>query len=243
MVDTNSYTVVLPDKTKVNARIRSRRFIVTTIGPAHFIAECAEQLAWLQSAIYTNSRDLVGYCAPSIINYTGTKHFRYRGHCEIGIKFEPLENPTDPIPQKQSLWQDLVGKRTIIQGFPISRRPKAYLGLELSFELLLSSIRTDGAFIDDGQVLLKGPTSTLQLFKDTNDVFLWRPFYPRNGICSCGEQHMEISLNMSYSSFDVKRLETGRHIVSACTDLPTMMAEGECSNCLYTDMFSDRMPT
>lgn len=249
VVDTNSYTAVLPDNMKLIARTHGFQFIITAIGPAHFIAECAEQLAWLHTAVYTNSRDLVGYFAPSIINYTvdtlhtGPKQSKYRGYCDIRVKFAPLTNPTDPIPQKQSLWQDLIGKRTVTQGFPISRRPEAYPGLELPFELLLSSVRTDEAIINDGLVLLKGPTLTLQLFKDTNGVFLWRPFHLENGICSCGEQHMEISFNMSYSSFDVERLETGRHIVSSCTDLLTTIAEGECSEYLYTDIFSDRMPT
>lgn len=239
----------MPDNTQLDARIRGYRFIITTIGPAHFVAECAEQLAWIQAALLSYNRNPAGYCAPSIQNYAvktihlPSKQLKYEGDCGVSIDFTPLVNPADAIPQKHSWRKSLVSKRTIIPGFPISRRPEAYPGLELSFKLLLSSVQTDEAIIDDGLVLLIGPMLRLQLFKDTNGIFLWRPFHLRNGICSCGEQHMEISLNTSYSFTDLRRLETGRHIVSACTDLLTSIAEGECSNCLFFGIFSDNTLT
>ena len=165
----------------------------------------------------------------------------FRSHCDIAVDFTPFASPASIV--SQTRWQDLVGKSTLIQGFPISRRPEAYPGLELSFELLLTSVQTDKAIIDDGLVLLKGLISTLQLLKGTSDVFLWQPFHPRNGICSCGEHHIEISLNIPYSAFDLRRLKTGRHIVGVCTDLLKIIAEGGCSNCLYINMFSNRMLT
>ncbi|OBT60198.1 hypothetical protein VE03_10408 [Pseudogymnoascus sp. 23342-1-I1] len=223
-------SVTLPDNTQLNARTCGSHLTVTAIGPAQFIAECAEQLAWLQAALLCNSINLPGYYVPSIENYrveTTHSHFKqlkYRGRCDVAARLTPLVNPTDVIPQKQSCQQDLVRKGTV-QGFPISRRPEAYPGLELSFELLLLSIQTNGAIIDDGLVLLKGPISTLQLFKDTNDVFLWQSFHPRNGICSCGEHHMEISWNIPYSSFDLRRLKSSRHIIGVCKDLLTTIAE------------------
>lgn len=236
----------MADNTQLDATIRSSGFIITATGPAQFIAECAEQLAWLQAALLSNSRDQTGYCAPSIENYAfNTIHSRssqvkHEGYCDIAVEITPLVNPTDAVPQKRSWWQDLVGNGVIIQGFPISRRPKAYPGLELSFELLLSSVRTDRAIIDDGLVLLKGPVLTLQLLKVTNEVFLWLPFHPRNGFCSCEEHNVEISPNLSYSSFDVRRLNTGRHIVGVCTDLPTTTA-GERLNYPYIDMLFNRL--
>lgn len=236
----------MTDNTQLGAKISDSNLIITAIGPAQFIAECAEQVAWLQAAVDSNNRNLAGYCAPLITNYrvdterSRSKQLKYKGYCIIATDFTPLANPTDAMPQKRSWWQDLVGKSVVIQGFPISRRPKAYPGLELSFELLLSSVRADEAIIDDGLVLLKGPTLTLQLFKDTDDVFLWRPFHAAFEICPCEEHHIEISLNTSYSSIDLRRLQTGRHILSVCTDLLTT-AESECSKCLHISMFSNSM--
>ncbi|KFY30042.1 hypothetical protein V494_08306 [Pseudogymnoascus sp. VKM F-4513 (FW-928)] len=233
------HSVTLPDNTQLDARIRGSRFIITATGPAHFIAECAEQLAWIQAALISNSRNTVGFCAPSIENYvvkathSPSKQLKYEGYCGIAINFTLLANPTDDIPQKQSWWQDLVGKPTVIQGFPILRRPEASPGLELSFELLLSSVKTDKAIINDGLILLKGPVSILQLFKHTNDVFLWLPFHPGDGICSCGENHINIRANISCSSFDLRRIKAGRHILGVCRDLlPTMEENSEktCEN-------------
>ncbi|KFY16490.1 hypothetical protein V492_01287 [Pseudogymnoascus sp. VKM F-4246] len=240
------HSVTLPDNTQLDARIRGSRFIITAIGPAHFIAECAEQLAWIQAALISNSRNIVGFCKPSIENYvvkaththSPSKQLKYEGYCGIAINFTLLANPTDAIPQKQSWWEDLVGKPTVIEGFPIFRRPEAYPGLELSFELLLSSVKTDKAIINDGLILLKGPVSRLQLFKDTNDVFLWLPFHSGDGICSCGENHINIRANISCSSFDLRRLYTGRHILGLCGDLLPTMEESECSTCLYTDIYA-----
>ncbi|KFY53190.1 hypothetical protein V496_07824 [Pseudogymnoascus sp. VKM F-4515 (FW-2607)] len=188
-------SVVLPDNSQLNARIRGSHFTVTAIGPAQFIAECAEQIAWLQAALLCNRLNLAGYCVPSIENYrvdtthSSSKQLKYRGRCDIAVGLTPLANPTDVIPQKPSWQQDLVGKSTVIQGFPISRRPEAYSGLELSFKLLLSSVQTNGAIIDDGLVLLKGPISSLQF------------------------------------SIDLRRLKTGRHILAVCNDLLATMGE------------------
>lgn len=221
----------MSDNTQLDARIRGSRFIVTTIGPAHFIAECAEKLAWIQAALLSNSRNLAGSYAPSIQNYvvktvhSRPKKVKHEGYCGVVINF------THTIPQKQRLWQDLVGKSSVIQGFPISRRPEAYPGLELSFALLLSSVQTNEALVDDGIVLLRGPIFTLKLLKDTSEVFLWLPFNPSNGICSCGDYHVEISLNISYSFTDLRRLKAGRHIIGVCRDLLTTIAESECSDC------------
>lgn len=237
----------MPDNSQLNARIRGSHFTVTAIGPAQFIAECAEQIAWLQAALLCNRLNLAGYCVPSIENYrvdtthSSSKQLKYRGRCDIAVGLTPLANPTDVIPQKPSWQQDLVGKSTVIQGFPISRRPEAYSGLELSFKLLLSSVQTNGAIIDDGLVLLKGPISTLQLFKDTNDVFLWRPFHQMDKMCPCGELHNRISLNISYSSIDLRRLKTGRHILAMCSDLLATMTESEYFNYLYINIFSNHI--
>lgn len=239
----------MPDNTQINASIRGSRYIITAFGPAQFIAECAEQVAWLQAALHTSLQNSAGCCTPSIINYrfdtvcTTPVGKVFIGRCEIVAETTPLASSADDTSQKQSWWQDLVGKRAIIQGFPISRRPEAYPGLELSFELLLSSVQTNEALIDDGIVLLNGLRSTLQLLKDNDNVFLWLPFHPTNGICSCGEQHVEIRLNIPYNSADLRRLKTGRHILGVCKDLLTTMAESECSNCPCIDIFSNCMPS
>ncbi|OBT67903.1 hypothetical protein VE03_02433 [Pseudogymnoascus sp. 23342-1-I1] len=229
----NHYSVILPGNTQFDARISSSSFIITATGPAQFIAECAEQLAWLQAALLSSTQNLAGYYAPSIekyeVRHSRSKQLKYRGSCDFAVDFSPLL--AGVIPQKQSWWQDLFGKKNIIQGFPISRRPEAYPGLELSFELLLSLVQTNGVVVGDGLVLLKGPISTLQLLNDTNDVFLWKPFHQRNGICFCGDYHMEISLNIPYSSFNLRRLKTGRHILGVCKDLLAMTAENSEGMC------------
>ncbi|KFY02671.1 hypothetical protein O988_01997 [Pseudogymnoascus sp. VKM F-3808] len=226
---------VFPDKSQLNARTRGSHFIITAIGPAQFIAECAEQLAWLQAVLHSNSRNLAGYCVPSIVNYrvdttqSSSKQLKHKHCCDITAEITTLGNPTDAMPYKRSWWQDLISKSIVIQGFPISRRPEAYPGLELSLELLLSSLQTDEAIIDDGRVLLRGLISTVQLIKDTNDVFLWRPFHLTNEICFCGEYHIAISCDTSYSSIDLSRLKAGRHILGVCTDLlPAAVGNSEC---------------
>ncbi|KFX99399.1 hypothetical protein V490_01813 [Pseudogymnoascus sp. VKM F-3557] len=232
----SNHDFVFPDKTQLNARTRGPHFIITAIGPAQFIAECAEQLAWLQAALHSNSRNLAGYCVPSIVNYrvdttqSRSKQLKYKDHCDITAEIAPLGNPTNAVPQGRCWWQDLIGKSIVIQGFPISRRPETYPGLELSFELLLSSVQTDEAIIDNGRVLLRGLISTVQLIKDADNVFLWRPFYSTNEICSCGEYHRAISCDTSYSSIDLSRLKAGRHILGVCTDLlPAAVGNSECA--------------
>jgi hypothetical protein len=230
--NTYAYLVILLDNTQLEARIGGSHLTITATGPAHFIAECGEQLAWLQAALSSNSRHYASYCTPSITSYwvnpSPSEKLNYEGYCKIGLDIAHPANPGDSIPRVQNCWQDLVGISIIIAGFPISRRPENYPGLELSFNKFLHLLKADRTTIADGPVLLKGRSKTVQLMKHSDNVFLWHPLHNEDQGCSCcTDHHVGLNAVVYHSPIDLHILNAGRHIFSDCVDLQTAVGKSK----------------
>lgn len=149
---------------------------------------------------------------------------KYKGHCVLGVEF------IQPTSSRQRLyWIDLVNPYTLIQGFPISRRPDGYPGLELSFDHLLAYSVADDAVVENEQIVLPGGYVTMQLIKNTDNLFLWHPSHPSEESCSCCiAKHSQIKLGL----IDLDLLRLGRHILSGCTE-PRNLS----SQCKYHHFF------
>ncbi|KUJ16939.1 uncharacterized protein LY89DRAFT_733938 [Mollisia scopiformis] len=207
----DTHSEILPDNTRLAAKIWGSHLFVKATGPAHFIAECGEQLAWFRAALRNSTGSFHSY-TPSITGFAVdanpslSRGLKYKGWCAIG---EGLIRPID----SNLYWHDLVGSEgSIIQGFPISRRPEGYPGLELSFDKLLYYLRANEATIANEQILLQGKHLTVQLAKHTGNVFLWHPFRPWRLCTCCTSQHPWIG------PIDLHVLKSCRHILSQCPE-------------------------
>ncbi|KAE8448016.1 hypothetical protein EG329_009939 [Mollisiaceae sp. DMI_Dod_QoI] len=210
--------ITLPDNTQLDAKMTGSYLLIGATGPAHFIAEIGEQLAWLQAAIPSKRR---GYYTPSIKDYCVCSS----GYCRIDFGVSEPENSNDTMLRAHNSWQDLIGENIIILGFPISRRPEDYPGLELSFRTLLHLLQADTANIENTRSLVvKGPVKALQLVKCIDNVFLWHPIQLPREVHSrtcCGDNHIGIDL----TCIDVHSLNDGRHIVGNCTAAQTTVTD------------------
>ncbi|KIW19068.1 hypothetical protein PV08_03358 [Exophiala spinifera] len=221
-------SVVFADKTRLEAIIVRSYLIVTAIGPAYFVAECGEQLSWLGAALQCyNDRRLVSTCAPSLRkNQQPYQLAPFSTKTTSQVSYEilfPVSSPMsseDSVLDKQTRWQELVGNSVLITGFPVSRRPNGYPGLEVSFETLLSLLGADEASHNHGFIMVNGRKTTLCLIKCTGNIHLWHPFHNSlNLYPSCGNGPAE-----TYSgNFDLRRLETGRHILIICMGFQAAM--------------------
>ncbi|KAL6409982.1 Homeobox protein HOY1 [Ilyonectria robusta] len=145
----------VPTNEPIAAEVHGTTLRVKTTGPAYFIAECGEQLAWLASALESSSGSLIRHCEPSItkIDVWASSRYNsiYRGECDIAVNVTNVIDSDSPMLGMQSSWQDVVGGHSLVQGYPISRRPRGCAGLELSLDILLHLVQAKGICLDGEQ--------------------------------------------------------------------------------------------
>ncbi|KXH39653.1 hypothetical protein CSIM01_06708 [Colletotrichum simmondsii] len=133
----------LHDKTKVSASSEYGNLILSLEGPAHTIAECGEQLAWLRaSCANTPSHHVMGNILQlvPVIKETNTLHGRT--FFDIGVE---KHIPGEFALLEQFRWTELHLLRNnnvvLIPGYPILRRPKTFNGIEVSSRFLLNCLK------------------------------------------------------------------------------------------------------
>ncbi|KAH6977436.1 hypothetical protein BKA56DRAFT_69112 [Ilyonectria sp. MPI-CAGE-AT-0026] len=207
------YSVNLPDKSQVGARIRGDELFVTVLGPAHSIADCGEQLSWLAAALSPTRQDHLSHCTPwvdenpfdcysSLVSSVGKF---------LTFDIEIQENPEEPNLANTHCLTRLVGNSSSVVGFPTARRPDDYFGLEIDRDILASIVKmTQNGFI----LLTSG--QRLEVFKLTGNVVLWHVCRSHGQSCSCCMRH--ISTYRLYFT-EINDLNEYRHIVDWCENL------------------------
>lgn len=188
------------------------KLVVKASGPAYFIAECGEQLAWLASASSTVVRNGLCRVTPLIDNIrvgpTTPQGSSYRGMCRVGVDITSVVNPDISMPSvTQSCWQAVVGRLNLIQGYPIARRPDGYRGLELSLDVLLYLMQAKEVSVCPGKVVVNGVERSLRLVNRTDHICLWHPFGPTTETCFCDKGSTVV---------DHSNLDSDRHIIGSC---------------------------
>lgn len=216
--------------TQLETKILTSHLLVTATGPAYFVADCGEQLAWIGSALLCSTQTLGSHCLPLITNFevdatpVAPPCIVYKVYCNINFRFTKPENSDELLLGTQSVGRKLLRESTLILGFPILRRPEGYSGLELSFNTLLSFLQAPRAELSPNQVSIKGLKNTLMLIKYTKDMFLWKLDHSSADFSSCcAERCFNVDVEEGRGSLDYHALETGRHIISQCTDDATFV--------------------
>lgn len=215
----SDYIAEFSDNTQVKIATRFSRIFVTVTGPAYFVADCGELLAWIGSALLDNTQNLRVYCRPLISSFpAGARHsesrlIKYNDSCNIKFELTQLRSSEDFLPVMQNLGRVYTGGSIFIQGFPIRRRPEGYPGVELSFDSLLCSLRVSKAGLcnDDSN---EQPTM-LKLVKRTQNVFLWLSDRPSVDSSSCCTEHQQkLYIGAVFGPLNHHVLKAGRHILS-----------------------------
>ena len=130
----SDYITDFGDNTQVKIKFGFARILVTVTGPAYFIADCGELLAWIGSALLENTQNLRLYCRPLVVSFPVAADqpkstlLKYNGSCKINFELTQVRSSEDHLPVMQNLGQDSAGGIIFIQGFPILRRPEGYPG-------------------------------------------------------------------------------------------------------------------
>jgi hypothetical protein len=219
------HIVSLPGNTHLATRILPSHLIVTATGPAYFVADCSEVLAWMGSALLSDAQKNSSYCLPRVTNFrvdpshSNSTSLKCKAYCSLNFELTQLGLADESLPGIQNFSRDLLGENTIILGFPIRRRPEGLPGLELSFDVLLLYLQAPKAEIFALDVFIRGPKRVLKLIKHIDGVFLWRLDHSLADYSSCCPAYYNKARgNVDFSSLDHRALEAGRHILSKCAD-------------------------
>ncbi|KAK1449109.1 hypothetical protein CMEL01_08424, partial [Colletotrichum melonis] len=214
------YADILYDKTQISVSSEHDILTMSLDGPAHTIAECGEQLAWLRAS-WANPPPQHGMSnavqqIPFIMKMAAL-HGRLR--FDIGVQ---NSIPDEFALLEQSRWTDLLGNDEIfvVPGYPILRRPNSFNGIEVSPRHLMESLGPVSKSSFTAGLVLDGLRRRFLLVKHVQDVYLWhetqsaeRPF------CHCSTPGNQDKGACSGRTIDLEEILRGRHIIGQCQGL------------------------
>ncbi|KAH7163454.1 hypothetical protein B0J13DRAFT_37350 [Dactylonectria estremocensis] len=210
--DLEAHIVVTePSVCKLAAALYNGRLMVRAWGIPEFVAEIAEQIAWLGAALQLSpyGDNVVSKCTPFIdkIESSGPDI-----RCHIKFYFEPCQDQPGAI--NGQCWHDMFHRPVIVQGFPILRRSELNTGLEMPIDLMTSLTRT--RYVDEfsSRMYIKGFSTMLIPTKQFEDTVYWHLLFNRNPeqripYLECGIEHAVVQKT---------DLEVSRHILGWCSD-------------------------
>ncbi len=217
---------MLEDRTQVSARLDGDSLVITAAGPAHTLAECGEQLAWISTTLWPPVRGsfvhvpqssppqdrVVYYHTPSIIRRDDVSH----SSGSASICFDILVEQS-LVPPEEDCWTSIVGVHPVaVPGFPIRRQPGTPLGLDLSFAMLEAvGYRRKG--LDSRNIRLHGPERVLALVKRISDQFIWADVRCFSHRCFATDDS-ELPRNEKHAIHS-HQLARGHHIVVTCENI------------------------
>ncbi|RSL82714.1 hypothetical protein CEP52_016898 [Fusarium oligoseptatum] len=221
----------LSDGTKLTAWIESSSLVVEAAGTPYSLAEIAEVLAWLGSALrphqFPKSNDAsVFYCRPLIdrIPAEGGPSSRpdtqSRGIIRWDMRFKVRKGLDDRRDSSGQCWFNLFKTQVVVEGYPILRRPEYKTGLEISLDTIAELAQATHATMFDGRFFIKGCWAMLVLGKAAENLMIWHLIFNEDKVQSSyldpriadvpseGIEHVKLSDIFSF-----------RHVVGWCPDV------------------------
>ncbi|PNP78573.1 hypothetical protein FNYG_08085 [Fusarium nygamai] len=201
--------VMLSDTTGIAAQTHGSYLVVTVDGLAYSIVECAEQLAWLASAIHPPRNNSVTSCRPLITSQNPPV---------LAFDIDVIqESMSDTHSQHHvflhKLLEDIMVP-VVVHGFATARRPESCPGLELPFGLLLEAAGASGTTVLDGFHFLNGSRVHLKMVERFHNVFYWHEIDDATGSSHGTSNSLGRGPNwVNPVTISKTDLETGRHIV------------------------------
>ncbi|KAI3316518.1 hypothetical protein HD806DRAFT_552245 [Xylariaceae sp. AK1471] len=146
-------------------------------GPAYFVAQCAEQLAWLEAAMRLRRVSASNY-NPSLLEI---------GELEFLVQSSPaVSTSSSLIPWFMLQERSCSGFyfSTLVSGYPTSHRPEGFSGVELALDFPDSSARVY-FHPDSGRATLQVGSLIFSFVKRTANVWLWHVVNSIHSKCLC----------------------------------------------------------
>ncbi|KAJ0421353.1 hypothetical protein BJY00DRAFT_111456 [Aspergillus carlsbadensis] len=216
----------LPDGTHIAVLSRGPPFTVEVNGIAESIAEIGEQLAWLSAAFQSpinNARvNVVRASLGEMWTSLSREQTGITTFCNINIDIHAVQDTPNKL--NGQCWQKLFRSPVIVAGYPIPRRPKYGVGLEVELDTMASLLATDRISVFGNKMYLKAFAMMLFPTQHVGDIIVWHLLWSDRDRISYLKSKGILKQNLSISD-----LESCRHIVGWCTDVRYMIGSGDAN--------------
>ncbi|KAI0460075.1 hypothetical protein F5B21DRAFT_453141 [Xylaria acuta] len=177
-------------------------------GPAYVIAQCAEQLAWLETVLGTCCESPYRYM-PSLVEIGELK---FLAHTYPEALTGPFVVPWFIAREKTSSGLSFL---TLVSGYPTSRRPEGFSGVEMPFGFPDSSAKIR-SHAYNGHVTLHAGSLTCSFVKRKANVWLWHVVNSTDTICLCRRSSALEGISGVLDQGIIDIVSHHRHIIGDC---------------------------
>ncbi|KAK3361004.1 hypothetical protein B0T24DRAFT_539780 [Lasiosphaeria ovina] len=197
----------LSDRARITASAFDGSLTLEVEGTVDVVTEMAEQIIWLAATLRSSEGDELTYCTPFIKQITTSEGKR---QADVGFDLSVRE-PDQKL--NGTCWHAMFRNPVVVRGYPIRRRPRDGVGLEVPLHIMAGLGQTTHVTEFLGKSYIKGFASMFVAVDHTDGVCNWHHLHNSDGT--------RISYNeaggTSASQVPAHVLSTSRHIVGWCT--------------------------
>ena len=131
-------------------------------------------------------------------------------NCVINLLGQPLESQGG----RGNCWLGALHKPTIVEGYPIPRRPSDCEGLEISYDLLMQLLGATFATYYNNMLFVRAFSQMIYMTREVGNILQWH--YVSSGHAKTSVSYYDIPKNSAFAT-KCRKLESSRHIVGWCS--------------------------
>ncbi len=171
----------LTDGTRLETFIEDGRLQIKTAGAISSLAEIGQQLAWLGAALQRpprsgeQSKCAAAACLadirPTLTTSATSTDISASATCRISFRIMSMGEIGREEPG--SCWYNLFDAPVVVDGYPVPRRPRGYLGLEMPLDMAASLAHAPRVVNFGGILCVKGFSTLLYPTKFEDGIVVW----------------------------------------------------------------------
>lgn len=205
----------------LRGHLESESLCLDVHGTDFEIAEVAEQLAWLGSALQPRNRQNFCVYSPAI------SFSKIDNQNCFFIMFPQTPDKDIQLPNTQSsdCWKRLFAYMPIVRGFPIPSRPNGMPGLDIPLDIAAHALGADRVVRFKSRLLVKGLSTVLYLTKadlDTGTISWHILDDRRHSRISYADPRIGDGARDGVEGLQPEDLEHAQHIIGWCPELENL---------------------
>ena len=212
----------LPDATELTTWIDGSKFMVKVVGTAESVIEIGQQFAWLSAALRSSPYDLGVSCYTPSVSKISVRNALYLGSgtpptteffCKINGDFQDIGEY--PEASNGQCWHDLFRNPVVAKGYPILRRTKPCMGLEIPLNMMAKLGGTQRANVFYGNLFIKGFSTMLIPTKQSEDLLVWHFLFNKD---RKRISYLDVTIPRA-ENVSVSILGKARHVIGWCSEI------------------------
>lgn len=176
---------VLPDRTRISARLDDRNCVVEAVGTQSGLGDVAEQLLWISTSLRKPPGAYAGMslCSAELVPTTTLAHKAtlldeafYRqclGVVTFQVRYNTNSPPEGACPAEGDCWRELFPSCSVVIGYPIPSRTPGMWGLEIPLDIMAALIGADRITPFGRDLIMKGFSDLFYATEHHDDYLMW----------------------------------------------------------------------